>query len=555
MSRAISPRTPGLVDSDKVGAASLVASLAMGTLVCIKMLTTYDPLPGWGSDPTLHDAALGVSLSPDLQVAINAAITLLAGLVFVLTGHPAGKFPASAAGSFLLAVTLGSLLYHMAFNRSATIEDWTAGSDLIAAVCAGAACVRLDPAGSSHRALVALLAGVVVLVAIKGALQYSVEHGQTVRAYMDSREQILAANGWLPDSPSALAYERRLFQREPTGWFGLSNIFASVVGAGLVGLAGLALAANSLAARAVLWSAALLGGVMLILTLSKGGLIATAAGIGVLGALLMLRHQAHRSDSNRRITSRAWQLTPWAFVALVVAGQAVIALRGFLSTGISELSLLFRWFYVQGAARIIADNPLTGVGPAGFKDAYLIAKPPISPEDVASPHSLPWDFTSALGVGGVAMTVLWITWVWMAGRSAARSAARHDAPVREVMPGVVTNPADSHPAAGATVRLIALAAVTAVIASVWIEREATTPEIAAMKLVGMAAWIAVSLSAWGAARHAAAAIPLAAAAAVLALHAQVEMTPVWIGSSAWFMAIIGLAASGGCPSTCSHGEP
>lgn len=547
------PATPtnGTVPS-RLAAVRLAAVMAMGSLIGLKMLASYDPLPGWGADPTLHDAALRVSISPDLHVAINAGITLFAGLILSLAGAANSSRVAANSGTILLAVSLGSLLYHTAFNRAASVEDWTAGSDLIAAACAGAACFSLPRATSPHRAMSALLCGVVIAVAAKGTLQYFVEHGQTVRAYLESRDQILAANGWAPGSPSALAYERRLFQREPTGWFGLSNIFASVTGAGAVALAGLALVADSRPARAVLGISAVFAGVVVALTLSKGGLVATGVGIVVLVLLWWHQRRTCPADPTGKAFRIASAYLPWIFVGLAILGQAAIVLRGMMGTRIPELSLLFRWFYIQGAAKIYSNNPVAGVGPAGFKDAYLLAKPPISPEDVASPHSLPWDFASTLGLGGLALTALWLSWVWMTGRGAifalqgephtARAPAEATRDDRDVPTGVQT-------------RLLALAVAAAVISSVWIEKDATSPEIAAMKLFGLAAWLAVSLAAWGALRSAAA-YPLAAMAAVLVLHAQVEMTPVWIGSGAWFMAIIGLAASTGStpqkPTTASE---
>src|SRR5690606_14992553 len=99
-------------------------------------------------------------------------------------------------------------------------------------------------------------------------------------------------------------------------------------------------------------------------------------------------------------------------LAAVILPLAAIALRGLLGERLGELSLLFRSFYLRGAIAIIADHPLLGVGPAGFKDAYMLAKPAIAPEDVTSAHSVLFDLGATLGLAGLAWIALLAWWTW-----------------------------------------------------------------------------------------------------------------------------------------------
>src|SRR5690606_11618084 len=104
---------------------------------------------------------------------------------------------------------------------------------------------------------------------------------------------------------------------------------------------------------------------------------------------------------------RLGRLGGWVAIAAVGSALVAVAARGVAGEKIGELSLLFRWFYLQGSARIIAEHPWLGVGPAGFRDAYLLAKPALSPEEVTSPHSVVFDWMSTLGVlAGGAWAVL-----------------------------------------------------------------------------------------------------------------------------------------------------
>ena len=121
----------------------------------------------------------------------------------------------------------------------------------------------------------------------------------------------------------------------------------------------------------------------LLLTKSKGGILAFAAGSALFAALLALRKQL--SEHKR--------------LALSVAVPLVLLLAGLLSYAVISYglkhgslpggnSMLVRWQYWTAAARMYADHPWTGIGLGNFSDYYPHYKPAPALESVSDPHNI-----------------------------------------------------------------------------------------------------------------------------------------------------------------------
>jgi hypothetical protein len=78
-------------------------------------------------------------------------------------------------------------------------------------------------------------------------------------------------------------------------------------------------------------------------------------------------------------------------------------------------SMVIRGQYVQGAAAIVMEHPITGVGPAGFQDAWVGVRPIGAPEEVTSPHAMIFDWIAMLGLAGMAWVGLVGVLAWRAG--------------------------------------------------------------------------------------------------------------------------------------------
>lgn len=530
-----------------------VALGVLAALALVRLAASFDPLPGWGVDPAVTPAPI-VGMGPAASIAIDVALlTLAAGAMALDRARRSATEAALAIGA--LASAGGALLHGGLFTggwaEGLRLDDLRLGLAWSGAFAAALCAARLAREPMQRRALVALLLGAGLMLAAKGAMQVFVEHESTVRSFRADREGFLAGQGWSSDSAQARAFERRLSEPAPTGFVGLTNVYLSVTLACAVGLAAWvvrawrepgadpvsdartrhillalgAIAAAACAATALFGPAS--GG-----SLAKGPIGALVLALAALAAMLMPRVPVVLA----RLAPAAIVATPWC---------AVVA-RGLIGERLGELSLLFRWFYTVGAARIIASDPIIGVGPDGFQRAYMIAKPAISPESVVSPHAVLLDWLATLGLFGAAMGVAWLVAV---SRLARAAAPRDDRPAHETLaPTPAQALAQTRQAAWWLVGVILVILVWQFAWEEWPIASAVDGATALIALEG-----AVRLAAWGLAWGVGAGAALAlgsdravriaavAASLLVVAHAQIEMTLTTPGSATWAMALLGAA--------------
>lgn len=554
-----------------------VLTTSLGLIVAAALLRSMlvlTPMPMWESDPLTMHEPMGRGAHSEWLLArvfgasllgVGPAATILMDVVVLLASAVAllawARLRQRLDTPLLALAAAGSIapLLHAIWVEGGSVENARVAASWLAAVWAAVAIAH----GARQRSLRGLCAGAllgfVVMLALKGAAQYFVEHPATVAAFEADREAFLRARGWENDSPLARGYERRLRQAEATGWFGLSNVYASFAAAGLAALAGWGVLAwqraraERRAARprhtneprrfdptlAAFALATLVAAAALLLSVSRGGMAAGALGVGL--ALLLLSPPR----GVRRLVEWASPRAGVVALLLVVAALLAVVSQGLLGPALGERSLLFRWYYMIGSARVFAHSPLLGVGPADFQQAYAAFKPRLSPEEVTSPHSVLFDFAATLGLFGLAWAALFLRLVWRAGRSLRVHAT----------PGG---------ALGGSPRLrvyaMGLLVGAPTVAALWLGRatglplvladalggEGPLPLLAALLVVLLAtgAWIALALTIWRLNETSARAlVPLAAAALALAVHAQIEMTPVQPASALLFWTLLGLAAA------------
>ncbi len=482
-----------------------------------------DPMPFWDTDP-LITLTTKTGLGPTAQGALDVLALLGCAVAIMscsLRGDRVSPRLLALLGVGWAGVALHALIvpFDPAANpmERGSLNDLLTGGAWGAALAGGVGLAHLR--GRARNVGLALCLGFVVMLASKGALQQFIEHPVTVRDYQAQRESVLASRGWSPESSMAQAYERRLRQNDASGWFGLSNVYATFGAIGLVVLAGLGVQrarGGDHRAGVVLGVGALCSLGMLLMSHSKGGL-----GAGVIGliALALIGSGLARGRWRALLLAGA----PLAVLALVVV-------RGLLGERLGELSLLFRWHYMQGSVGILLEHPWLGVGPSGFKDAYLLTRPPLGVEEVTSPHNALLDWTSTLGLFGLAWAGLGLLLVTRSGRGPLVEAA--PAPVGEARENLM---------------IVALCAAGVTGASAMLESSMATPESAAARLVGLLGWVAVAWAALRALRSGTGSWTrgaLGGGAAVIAAHAMIEVTPVWHNSAALLGATLGLLAGG-----------
>ena len=511
--------------------------LAVGVILAVfscRAVSSLSIFPGWDMDPLVV---------PYVPNGLGPAGSLLCDLLAILAALPL-LWPrrgetARASTLELLAVLMGTvpILYHGWFKQGASIGDQRIGAAWFSAVVCALALRRAASHAHVRALVIGTLVGLAALMTCKGLVQVLVENPATVADFRANQGQYLAAQGFSPDSPMAKAYIRRVESNDPTVWMGLTNVFATFAAMGVALACPLfvwfAARANRSAKLALAAGVAgLLCAVGVLIAGSKGGFV-----VGVLAMSLV-----------------ALGFAPWARgrlaamvgPGLVCATLSAVVARGVVGERIGELSLLFRWFYMKAAVQIGAANPL-GVGPDGFKDAYLLVKDPLSPEEVASPHSILLDWWACLGWLGLAWGGLWVCWLVRASghlnaNPGWKAAEKADAVSGQAMPAA----SDER----TLLRAVAGVAVAATIGALWTERFATSPEAAAVRVGGLLVWLALACVAAVAVLRAPpriARLALAVAAIVACVHSQIEMSSTWVQSAGLVLLALGAAAASAAP--------
>ncbi|MGD9690275.1 MAG: O-antigen ligase family protein [Phycisphaerales bacterium] len=519
--------TPGLIGVVLILAPTLARAMSQAPA-----------LPYWDFDPLIYPASM-VGMGPWVSMTCDAIV--LAGAALCFWGARRYGLLSGRAGLVLLLVAAGCVpvVFHGWLSPFATIGQQRIGSAWVSAMI-GAAALSIACRERSTRALAAsVLLGFVLMLASRGLYQVLIEHPQTVADFRANRERVFAAQGWSPDSPMARSYERRLLQSEASAWFGLSNVYGSFAAACLAGIAAWLLGAVRTRAASMTIGVLTLGLLAaltaLVLAQSKGATVALGFGVALLPAAWWHRRTPARSG----LRAGKWFVGLPALLTLVALGA--IAIRGVVGLRVGELSLLFRAWYIEAATRIALGGgpsprplqPLMGVGPDGFKDAYLVAKNPMSPEEITSPHSIFFDWWACLGVFGIAWGIVLAIWLIGAGRAAFAFESTPPLPDS-------TRATDDR----WRVRLAVGVAVAATFASILAHQDALSPGGAGAYVVGLLLWCVVSgaLAAW-LPRGPNVGLGLCAAATVLAVHGQIEVTGSLSNSAGAWALMIGCAAS------------
>lgn len=508
----------GFYDSDTLTAhaSTLVDRLAVAAIVVAagaRLMISFAPVAVFDIDPAI-DCLPFVGATPAQSVLLDALA--FAGASWLLVHRLLIAQVIGWGWIVLVALCIPAIALSFAHSMSDSEQLWHASTWVAGILVALAVLAQVggDRSVFLRRFLVAALAGIAVVLAVRGIAQLTSEHSLTVEYYKANRGTFLKSQGWLENSSQALSYERRLMQNEATGWLGFANVFATVAAASAVLMANAALGRGMVVARSWLGLCAIMCAGLVVTSGSKGGVGALAVGLIV------------------SICVRRWNgWSRWLLVALPLLAIAAVALRGLIGSNSAEQSLLFRWHYLVGGFGTFVSSPWTGVGPAGFQSAFMQTRPIESVEEVVSAHGAFADWMIAFGVAGIGIIALQLALAWWsAARTAAPNLARTGA-----MSGVVE---------------IAVAAVVfASIISIAFESPALDDSIAyAWRLGGLAAG---AITAWSIVRilerggdeaERVVGLGLCAMAAVVLTHGQIDMV-FWLpGSALWAWLVLAIAA-------------
>ncbi|MSR69944.1 MAG: hypothetical protein EXS17_06320 [Phycisphaerales bacterium] len=493
--------------ADRISMGAILVAVGARAMLAFAAIAVFD------MDPAI-EAASFVGAVPAESVLLDAlALGGASWLIVrrVLSPNGVGTFGVLAALLSLAAIAL--LVMHACGDAEQLwrASTWIAGVALAIAVVSQA---NVESGVVLRRAAVAALGGFAVVMAVRGLSQMSSEHFAMVRYYEETKSSFLTAHGWLPESSQALAYERRLLQNEATGWFGFSNVFATVAVASAVLMGNMAIGRGSLALRLWLGIAAFFCVALVALSGSKGGVASLTIGL-ILSVLL-----------RRKV---AWSSLLLVALPLIAIG-GVIA-RGLAGSQWAEQSLLFRWYYLVGAAKTFVSDPWTGVGAAGFQRAFLQFRPQECVEEVLSAHGAFADWMIAVGLAGIGLIAVQLLFVWW-GRPQLESGTAAPNPRKGVAELSVAS------VVFATVISIAFEAPAIDSAAVLFWR------LGGLALGSATAWVLARIMAQSPEQsQKSIAIGLSAMSAVVLTHGQIDMV-FWLpGSAMWGWLTIALAVA------------
>lgn len=281
---------------------------------------------------------------------------------------------------------------------------------------------------SLPRIIVQALLGVAVTVSVLGIYQHHVWYPQIAAEYGTKLDQLrdlesaggntaalrreLAAAGIPTEGSSRWLYADRLREsREPFGFFALANTLGGHLAAVFVLGCGFLAMARPIRRVAVPLGLLLLPmGYTLWLTQSRTAIVGAVAGCAILAARLGIERWNVASSSAS--TGRVW--LRWGAVAAVAA--LVIVFSPFTPidwdhwTNADRLpgplkSLQYRFQYWAASQDLLAKYWWFGVGPGGFRTAYLLEKRPEASEEIADPHNLFFDLHANAGLLGLVVFV------------------------------------------------------------------------------------------------------------------------------------------------------
>lgn len=254
------------------------------------------------------------------------------------------------------------------------------------------------------RVVLAVVAGLGVVCAYQSAEQRFISNAIMIEQYEKQPQTLLGPLGIEPGTFPHFLFEHRLYSRGVRGSFTTSNSAASF--AILASFAALGLLARRVRDGSepnprrhdelLLAGGAAIVVAGLLLTQSKGGILALLAGLVLLALLIGVNRW--RGRRKRLVLTAFFSLVLLAGVAVGSAGVRYGLKHDRLPGG---NSMLVRWQYWTASARMYADHPLTGVGPGNFSDYYPHYKPPAALESVSDPHCLPLSLITQYGPLGL----------------------------------------------------------------------------------------------------------------------------------------------------------
>ena len=283
----------------------------------------------------------------------------------------------------ILFFLAGLTAIFFASNKRIAINDLAA---IISAIITAILLIQLLDSTARIKILLMTIVALGIVNAYQCADQFFNANQQMIEAYEYDPDSQLYQQGIEPDTLQHFLYEHRIYSKDIRGFFTTSNsagafaicaIFAAIVL--LTEKIRTRKHSQSAAANITVCSLAVIANAAgLVLTQSKGAISAFVIGIAMFAAFLIMGGwlKTHR----KKIIIAAIAAVILATVAIIYYGTTYARLPG-------GNSMLVRWQYWQGAAKMYASHPFTGVGGGNFANYYTHYKIAAALETVRDPHN------------------------------------------------------------------------------------------------------------------------------------------------------------------------
>lgn len=405
-----------------------IAAVGVVALAAVRVVVVFSPQVYWapGSSGEAGGAEISTELGPAAASVLDALAVLVLGIAVWVRAR--SFRPRNGGRVHWVLLTLWAVGFGFAaWQGRQDAESLRIGAAWMGALALGLAALHLGGDGRARRFMLAGFVAMAIPLAVQAVYQVAVEHPQTLRDYEMRKDEIARERGWTPGSSEQLMFERRMKQVEATGRIGFSNVFGTVTGALAMLALGVAAGPRKGWQRAGVVVIALAAVTALVLTFSRGAIAAMVVTGGAVGVLCVVEWLFARRGTPLPAGRWLWRLLPIGLIAAVVGGVAMVGSAGPPESAANvggRLSLLFRWHYWTAATSMLAEQPVEGVGPGEFKSHYLVHKTPLNPEEVSDPHNVFVAYVSTLGVGGMAWSVVLLTLAWWAGARAAHAVGK-----------------------------------------------------------------------------------------------------------------------------------
>jgi O-antigen ligase len=383
-------------------------------IVVLAFRTTHTETPT--PQPVQIPAAINDTVYSIAMSGILIFSLLLLLLVRLFTGRFSYKITSLETG---LAIFLAAAVFasYSAPDKRAAI---TTSLMIMAPLCMAVLLVRLLSSQARIKIMLVSITVLGIIASWQAAEQVFISKKLMLEQYRNDPNSILEPLGIAPGTVNQMLLEHRLSSRGAAASFTTANTAGSFMI--LAAFAAIALFIDRLKAprpplgklegavtgvsfldiklEAYLFAALAAGLILfgLVLTRSKGAIAAFAAALAVFVILLNVKR--------RKFSKNIILVSGVLAVAVLIPLIAWFGLKyGRLPGG---NSMLVRWQYWRAAAQMIAEHPLTGVGPGNFETIYHIYKTPSSPESVSDPHCFILSILTQYGPAGLLGFLLFI---------------------------------------------------------------------------------------------------------------------------------------------------